>query len=73
MIKSLLLIKFNKMNKIIANELIEDVQNSPDKRHLDIDKVGIKAIKHPIIVKDKKGGVIQHTVANFNMYVHLAS
>jgi GTP cyclohydrolase I len=58
------------MNKIIANELIEDVQNTPDKRHLDIDKVGIKAIKHPIIVKDKKGGV-QHTVANFNMYVHL--
>ena len=58
------------MNKIISNELIEDVQNTPDKRHLDIDKVGIKAIKHPIIVKDKTG-LIQHTNATFSMYVHL--
>ncbi len=58
------------MNKIISNELIEDVQNTPDKRHLDIDKVGIKAIKHPIVVKDKKG-IVQHTNATFSMYVHL--
>ena len=58
------------MNKIISNELIEDVQNTPDKRHLDIDKVGIKEIKHPIIVKDKTG-LIQHTNATFSMYVHL--
>ena len=58
------------MNKIISNELIEDVQNTPDNRHLDIDKVGIKAIKHPIVVKDKKG-IVQHTNATFSMYVHL--
>ena len=58
------------MNKIISNELIEDVQNTPDNRHLDIDKVGIKAIKHPIIVKDRSG-IIQHTNATFSMYVHL--
>ena len=49
---------------------IEDVQNTPDVRHLAIDKVGIKSIRHPIKVKDKTGGV-QHTVAMFNMYVHL--
>ena len=49
---------------------IEDVQNTPDTRHLAIDKVGIKSIRHPIKVKDKTGGV-QHTVAMFNMYVHL--
>jgi len=49
---------------------IEDVQNTVDTRHLAIDKVGIKAIRHPIIVKDKSGGE-QHTVAVFNMYVHL--
>ncbi len=58
------------MNNIISNELIEDVQNTPDNRHLDIDKVGIKAIKHPIIVKDRSG-IIQHTNATFSMYVHL--
>lgn len=49
---------------------IEDVQNSPDTRHLAIDKVGIKAIRHPVRVADKSGGV-QHTIATFNMYVHL--
>jgi GTP cyclohydrolase I len=49
---------------------IEDVQGMLDTRHLAIDKVGIKAIRHPIKVKDKSGGV-QHTVAMFNMYVHL--
>ncbi|OGV73260.1 MAG: GTP cyclohydrolase [Methylophilales bacterium RIFCSPHIGHO2_02_FULL_57_10] len=50
--------------------IIEDVQNTPDTRHLAIDKVGIKSIRHPVRVKDKTGGV-QHTVAVFNMYVHL--
>ncbi|MFJ5447174.1 GTP cyclohydrolase FolE2 [Methylobacillus methanolivorans] len=49
---------------------IEDVQNTPDTRQLAIDKVGIKSIRHPVKVKDKTGGV-QHTVANFNMYVFL--
>ncbi|NOT14604.1 MAG: GTP cyclohydrolase I FolE2 [Methylotenera sp.] len=49
---------------------IEDVQNTADTRHLAIDKVGIKAIRHPVIVKDRAGGM-QHTVAMFNMYVHL--
>ena len=39
-------------------------------RHIAIDKVGIKSIRHPVIVKDKTGGE-QHTVAMFNMYVHL--
>ena len=49
---------------------IEDVQNTPDVRHLAIDKVGIKSIRHPVKVQDKSSGV-QHTVALFNMYVHL--
>ena len=52
------------------NTAIEDVQNTPDVRHLAIDKVGIKSIRHPVKVKDKTGGV-QHTVAMFDMYVHL--
>jgi len=51
-------------------DFIADVQNSPDTRHLAIDRVGIKGIRHPVKVKDKSVGV-QHTVATFNMYVHL--
>jgi GTP cyclohydrolase I len=49
---------------------IPDVQNSPDTRELPIDRVGIKGIRHPVRVADCGNGV-QHTVANFNMYVHL--
>ena len=49
---------------------IPDVQNSRDSRQLAINKVGIKAIRHPIRVSDKSGGV-QHTIATFNMYVGL--
>ena len=51
-------------------DLIADVQNTPDLRHLPIDKVGIKDIRHPVVVKDRSQG-LQHTVANFNMYVEL--
>ena len=49
---------------------IADVQNAPDTRCIAIDRVGIKAIRHPVKVADKGGGV-QHTVAVFNMYVNL--
>jgi GTP cyclohydrolase I len=49
---------------------IADVQNTPDTRRLAIDKVGIKSIRYPVKVADKTGGV-QHTIALFNMYVHL--
>jgi GTP cyclohydrolase I len=49
---------------------IPDVQNSADTRKLAIDRVGIKAIRHPIRVSERGGGV-QHTVAVFNMYVNL--
>jgi len=54
---------------ISAND-IPDVQNSADKRHIAINKVGIKDIRHPAQVKDRSGQ-IQHTVANFNMTVNL--
>jgi len=49
---------------------IADVQSSIDTRHIAINRVGIKGIRHPVKVKDKSVGV-QHTVATFNMYVHL--
>ena len=47
-----------------------DVQGSTDTRQIAINKVGIKAIRHPVKVLDKSGG-IQHTIAIFNMYVGL--
>ena len=50
--------------------VIEDVQNRADERRIAIDKVGIKDIYHPVKVQDRSGGE-QHTIANFNMYVHL--
>jgi len=49
---------------------IPDVQSAADTRRLAIDKVGIKAIRHPVRVAERSGGV-QHTVATFNMYVGL--
>lgn len=54
----------------IRNSSIPDVQNTTDVRRIAIDKVGIKAIRHPVKVIDKNGGA-QHTVAVFNMYVGL--
>jgi len=49
---------------------IPDIQGSADTRHLAINRVGIKDIRHPVIVKDRSDGV-QHTIANFNMFVFL--
>jgi GTP cyclohydrolase I len=47
-----------------------DVQNQPDSRNVEIQKVGVKNIRYPITVLDKAKGV-QHTVASVNMYVAL--
>lgn len=57
-------------NKPVTATEIEDVQNIKDKRHIAIDKVGIKDIRHPVVVSDRTTGE-QHTIANFNMYVNL--
>jgi len=47
-----------------------DIQNSPDYRHVEITKVGVKNIEYPITVLDKRNKV-QHTVGRVNMYVNL--
>ena len=49
---------------------IPDVQSAPDSRQLAIDKVGIKAIRHPVRIQERSGEA-QHTIATFNMYVGL--
>jgi len=58
------------MNPRDAKLPIPDVQATPDTRHLAIDRVGIKSIRHPVKVAERAGG-IQHTIAMFNMYVGL--
>ncbi|MBD3233708.1 MAG: GTP cyclohydrolase I FolE2 [candidate division Zixibacteria bacterium] len=47
-----------------------DIQNMPDERNIDIDRVGIKNVKYPITVRDRANGH-QSTVADINMFVDL--
>ncbi|MBN2283430.1 MAG: GTP cyclohydrolase I FolE2 [Deltaproteobacteria bacterium] len=47
-----------------------DIQSLRDTRNIDINKVGVKGIKYPLIVLDKKEKV-QHVNATVNMYVNL--
>lgn len=49
---------------------MKDIQNQRDERNIPIDKVGIKNLRYPITVLDRKNG-FQHTVASINMYVDL--
>jgi GTP cyclohydrolase I len=58
------------MNGEPAVATIPDVQGSADTRKLAINKVGIKDIRHPVIVKDRSDGK-QHTIATINMFVFL--
>lgn len=58
------------MNQRDAKFPIPDVQSTPDTRHLAIDRVGVKSIRHPALIRERSGGA-QNTVAVFNMYVGL--
>lgn len=57
--------------KMTSNDLmvLPDVQSSLDLRNIPIEKVGVKGIKTPILVKTVLGS--QHTVADVEMYVSL--
>lgn len=49
---------------------LKDIQSLKDHRKIEINKVGVKSIRYPIIVLDKKNKT-QHTIATINMYVNL--
>jgi GTP cyclohydrolase I len=49
---------------------MKDIQSQPDYRNIPIDKVGIKNLRYPITVRDRRDGY-QHTVATINMFVDL--
>jgi GTP cyclohydrolase I len=51
---------------------IADVQGQPDSRELVINHVGIKNIRHPLIVQ-QADGKLQHTIAECNLYTSLAA
>jgi GTP cyclohydrolase I len=50
--------------------MMKDVQSQPDYRNIPIDKVGIKNLRYPITVRDRRDG-FQHTIAAINMFVDL--
>ena len=50
--------------------MMKDIQSQPDYRNIPIDKVGIKNLRYPITVRDRREG-FQHTIAAINMYVDL--
>jgi len=49
---------------------MRDVQNDLDFRKIEINKVGVKNLKYPIVLQDKENDR-QHTIALINMYVNL--
>ncbi|QTA38857.1 GTP cyclohydrolase I FolE2 [Thermosipho ferrireducens] len=49
---------------------MRDVQNEPDSRNINLKHVGIKKLRYPITVLDKKNGK-QHTIGTINMFVDL--
>jgi GTP cyclohydrolase I len=49
---------------------MKDIQNQRDYRKIPIDEVGIKNLRYPVTVRDRRDG-FQHTVATINMYVDL--
>jgi GTP cyclohydrolase I len=48
-----------------------DMQKMRDYRNIPIDKVGIKGLRYPIKVRDKKSSGLQSTIAEISMYVDL--
>ncbi len=56
-----------------ATPAMVDVQGSADTRRIAINKVGIKAIRHPVRIAERPSGEagVQSTVATFNMTVGL--
>ncbi len=55
----------------MTESLIADVQARHDHRNMPINKVGVKGIRHPILVKNRENKAIA-SVANVDMYVDLA-
>jgi GTP cyclohydrolase I len=55
----------------VLKQHMPDIQGSPDRRNIAIDKVGVKNVRYPIGLYCPATGGTQHTVATFDMYVAL--
>lgn len=51
---------------------LPDIQKTPDKRNIAIDRVGVRKVKFPIVVLDR-ADERQHTIGNFTLTVDLPS
>jgi len=61
-----------KSNSIVGS--LPDIQSTGDRRRVAIDKVGVKGVRYPIVLRtpgNGQGTGQQHTVATVNMYVAL--
>jgi GTP cyclohydrolase I len=58
------------MNQMNPAFVMPDVQSTPDTRQIPIQRVGVKAVRHPLTVRTQEGGV-QPTVGTWNLDVHL--
>jgi GTP cyclohydrolase IB len=64
--------KDNNMNQMNPAFVMPDVQSSVDVRQIPIQRVGVKAVRHPMTVKTGNGDV-QPTVGTWNLDVHLSA
>ncbi|MBI2301071.1 MAG: GTP cyclohydrolase I FolE2 [Armatimonadetes bacterium] len=51
---------------------LADMQSTADHRGIDIQKVGIRHLRYPIVLSTRDNGGTQHTIADINMYVSLS-
>ncbi|MGH8779643.1 GTP cyclohydrolase FolE2 [Paraburkholderia sp.] len=58
------------MNQMNPAFVMPDVQSTLDTRQIPIQRVGVKAVRHPVTVRTQSGDV-QHTVGLWNLDVHL--
>jgi GTP cyclohydrolase I len=58
------------MNQMNPAFVMPDVQSTPDTRQIAIQRVGVKAVRHPLTVR-APNGEIQPTVGTWNLDVHL--
>ncbi len=58
------------MNKINSNNSLLDIQSNSSEIPIPLDKVGVRAVEIPLVVKDKHEGK-QHTIAKVDMAVNL--
>ncbi|MFM0646448.1 GTP cyclohydrolase FolE2 [Paraburkholderia bryophila] len=58
------------MNQMNPAFVMPDVQSTPDTRQIPIQRVGVKAVRHPLTVRTQSGDV-QPTIGTWNLDVHL--